>query len=168
MYKPKILDIVHYPDPKLRQKSAELKTADMTKDTFKRLVLDMVLTMLQKDGAGLAAPQVGQNIRLIVVRKDYENSDVIIMINPKVTKKSWGKCVEEEGCLSVVDDQGQIIYGLVERPKKVSATYTDLSGKRQKVEAEDLLARAILHEVDHLDGILFIDRLYEKKAKPKN
>ncbi|HNX10846.1 MAG TPA: peptide deformylase [bacterium] len=165
MYKPKVLDIIHHPDSRLRQKSAELQLAQIKDDKFRRLVLDMVLTMLQKDGAGLAAPQIGQNIRLVVVRKDYEKNDVLIMINPKITKKSWAKCVEEEGCLSVVDAKGDIIYGLVERPKKVACVFLDLAGNKQRIEATELLARAIQHEVDHLDGILFIDHLYEKKKK---
>ncbi len=164
-YQPKLLDIIHNPDKRLRQKSTEIDQEHLLKADFKRLVLDMILTMLQKDGAGLAAPQIGKNIRLIVVRKDFEKNEVIVMINPKITKKSWAKVIEEEGCLSVVDAQGNIIYGLVERPKKINCTYIDLLGNKQKLEANELLARAIQHETDHLDGILFIDRLYEKKKK---
>jgi N-formylmethionyl-tRNA deformylase len=81
------------------------------------------------------------------------------MINPKITKKSWGQEVDEEGCLSVVDEKGKIIYGPVSRHKKVTCIYFDENGDKKKIQSEKMLARIIQHETDHLDGILFIDRL---------
>lgn len=113
--------------------------------------------MLEKDGAGLASPQVGENIRLIVLR--HQNKS-IFLVNPKITKKSRNKVIEQEGCLSIIDEQGEIIYHPIERHKKVTCLYYDLNGKKKKIQADEhLLARAIQHEVDHLDGILFIDHI---------
>ena len=112
-------------------------------------------TMLKKDGAGLAAPQIGQNIRVIVINK---NEKGMPLINPEITKKSWAKEIDQEGCLSVLNAKGEIYYLPVSRHKKVSCTYFDEKGKKKKIEAEGLLARVIQHEVDHLNGILFIDR----------
>lgn len=113
--------------------------------------------MLEKDGAGLASPQIGVNVRMVVLRHGGKN---LFLINPKITKKSWAKIIEQEGCLSVVDQDGEIIYHPVERHKKVTCIHYDLKGKKKKIQTEDpMLARAIQHELDHLDGILFIDRI---------
>jgi len=159
---PKILKIFTNPHPVLRRKSAALKTEDLSRPEIKQLLLDMEETMLKKDGAGLAAPQIGQNIRIIVIRDEDKS---IFLINPRLTKKSWAKEIEEEGCLSVLDEKGEIIYGPVERYKKVNCLYWDTSGRTKKISAEKILARVIQHEIDHLDGILFIDKLSNKKPK---
>ena len=98
------------------------------------------------------------NIRLVVIN-DEKNGKIIFMINPKITKKSWGQEIDDEGCLSVLDEKGKIIYGPVSRHKKVNCVYLDERGEKKKIQAEGLLARIIQHETDHLDGILFIDRL---------
>lgn len=161
---PKILKIVTHPNPILRKKSREVKSSELKDKKLGELLLDMEETMFKKDGAGLAAPQIGENLRIIVVRHDDETR---IMINPQITKKSWKKEIEEEGCLSVIDDKGQIIYGPVSRHQKISCLYLDASGKKQRLEAEKLLARIIQHEIDHLDGILFIDRLAGSDKKKK-
>lgn len=155
---PKILDIIKYPSPELRAKSAEINLSDFKKTDLKKLLLDMNYTMRKLDGAGLAAPQIGLKIRLIAVN-DEATKKTIFMINPKITKKSWGQEIDEEGCLSVVDKKGKIIYGPVSRHKKVTCLYFDEKGEKKKIQAEKMLARIIQHEVDHLDGILFIDRL---------
>jgi len=155
---PKILDIIKYPSPSLREPSVEIPLSDLKKPEMKQLLADMQHTMKELDGAGLAAPQIGLNIRLIVIN-DEKTNQIIFMINPKITKKSWGQEIDEEGCLSVLDDKGKIIYGPVIRHKKVTCTYYDKTGEKKKIQAEKLLARIIQHEVDHLDGILFIDRL---------
>jgi peptide deformylase len=112
-------------------------------------------TMKEKDGVGLAAPQVGQNIRLIAVNT---KDGVACMINPKITKKSWAKEWSEEGCLSVPG-----VYGQVKRHKKINCVYLDKNGAKIKIQAEGLMAVVIQHETDHLDGILFIDKA--KKLK---
>ncbi len=157
----KLLEIVHYPDPILRKISKEIPESEITKKKIRSLALDLEKTMLEKDGAGLAAPQVGENVRMVVLRHKNQS---LFLINPKITKKSWGKVTEQEGCLSVIDEAGEIIYHPIERNKKVTCLYFDLDGKKKKIQANDqLLARAIQHEVDHLDGILFIDYLKPKK-----
>lgn len=155
---PKILDIIKYPAESLREISKEVPVSDIKKPEMKELLENMKHTMVKLDGAGLAAPQVGLNIRLVVIN-DEKNSKIIFMINPKITKKSWGQEVDEEGCLSVLDEKGKIIYGPVSRHKKINCVYTDERGEKKKIQAEKLLARIIQHELDHLDGILFIDRL---------
>ena len=155
---PKILDIIKYPSPSLREPSVEIPLSDLKKPEMKQLLADMQHTMKELDGAGLAAPQIGLNIRLIVIN-DEKTNQIIFMINPKITKKSWGQEIDEEGCLSVLDDKGKIIYGPVSRHKKVTCIYFDENGEKKKIQSEKLLARIIQHETDHLDGILFIDRL---------
>jgi peptide deformylase len=145
-----ILKITANPDPILRQKAKEIDLAKTNKKKLKQLVLNMGETMLKKDGVGLAAPQVDQSIRLICVST---KDGVIAMVNPKITKKSFAKEWGEEGCLSVPE-----IFGQVRRHKKINCIYYCESGERKKIEAEGLLARIIQHEVDHLDGILFIDK----------
>jgi peptide deformylase len=150
----KVLPTITNPNPILRKKSNEVKAEEIRHKDFVQLILDMEKTMETKDGAGLAAPQIGKNIRLIVLRHEEES---YIMINPQITKKSWSKDIDEEGCLSVLNEKGEILYGPIERHKKINCVYTDFYGKKQKMTASDLLARIIQHEVDHLDGILFID-----------
>lgn len=158
---PKILKIITNPNPILREKSVELEEEKISSKEIKELCLDMAETMIKKDGVGLAAPQIGKNIRLIVINtKDGE----IFMINPKIVKKSALKEWGEEGCLSVPD-----VFGLVKRHKKIHCQYIDLSGKITKMKADDLMARVIQHEIDHLDGVLFIDKAKEvKKLEAQN
>ena len=146
----KILAILTIPSPLLRQKSEKINTDELKNKKFQDFCNDMAKTMKEKDGIGLAASQVGQNIRLIVVN---EKSGAVCMINPKVTKKSLLKEWDEEGCLSVPG-----IYGKVKRNKKIVCEYVDREGNKKKINAEGLLARVILHEIDHLDGILFTDK----------
>lgn len=154
----KILNIIKYPDSFLRQKAKEFPVEQLRKKEIKELLEDMNKTMKELDGAGLAAPQIGQSLRIIVVN-DEKTKKSLFMINPKITKKSWAQEIEDEGCLSVVDDKGEIIYGPVSRHKKVTCNYFDENGNKKKIQAEKILARIIQHEIDHLDGVLFIDRL---------
>lgn len=160
---PKELKILIHPHPTLRKKSQDIPEAELSRKDFKELLLDMEETMLKKDGAGLAAPQIGQNIRAIVIR--HENK-TLFLINPQITKKSWAREIEEEGCLSVLNEKGEIIYAPVERHKKINCLYLDRQGRKQKISAEKILARVIQHEVDHLDGILFIDKIAKIKKRP--
>lgn len=156
----KLLEIIKHPNKILRKVSAEIDLKKLKSPEMVELLADMEKTMIEKDGAGLAAPQIGKNLRIIIVNNEKEN---LVMINPQITKKSWGRKTELEGCLSVVDEQGEIYYEKVARHKKISGIYYDRQGKKQKINASDLLARAIQHEIDHLDGILFIDRVEEQK-----
>jgi peptide deformylase len=126
-----------------------------------RLAGDMVETLHAAPGIGLAAPQVGVSKRLIVVdlsvgeRKD----DLIVLVNPEIVKKE-GEVICEEGCLSVPD-----IREKVARPYRVTVFGVDLEGQTVEVDAEDLLARVLCHEIDHLDGILFVEKLSPLKRK---
>ena len=123
----------------------------------------MAKTMLKTDGVGLAAPQIGKNIRLAVINS---KDGVFCLINPKFTKKSWAREIGQEGCLSIPG-----VFGKVKRHKKISLTYTDKDGKKTKMTAIGMMARVIQHEIDHLDGILFIDKAVEienEKLKNKN
>ena len=148
---PKILNIIINPNPILRKKSIEIDRNKINSQEMKEFCDDMSETMIKKDGVGLAAPQVGKNIRFIVI--NIENK-ITCMINPVITKKSWAKESGEEGCLSVPDT-----FGKVKRHKKIKCLYYDNNGKKQTILAEKLTARIIQHEIDHLDGILFIDYL---------
>lgn len=160
---PKQLKILINPNPILRKKSEMVEEEKILDKDFQNLLLDMEETMIKKDGAGLAAPQIGKNIRVVVIS---HNSKTLFLINPQITKKSWAKEIEEEGCLSVLNEKGEIIYAPIERHKKVNCIYFDEKGIKQKIMADKLFARVIQHELDHLDGILFIDRLREFPNKP--
>ena len=158
----KILPIITHPDPILRKVSLEIKADDICSPAVQNFLKDMEETMKKNDGAGLAAPQVAKNVRIIVV--GY-NDKTNFLINPRITKKSWAKETEEEGCLSVLNEKGEIIYAPVERHKKISCIYFDEKGQIKKIAAERVLARVLQHEIDHLDGILFIDRIKPGKLK---
>ena len=155
-----ILDIIKHPNKILREISKEVELEKLNDKSFVNFLADMEKTMMAKDGAGLAAPQIGKNIRVVILANNKKN---VIMINPAISKKSWAKEIDMEGCLSVVDKKGEIYYKKVARHKRVNCIYFDIKGKKQKIEAEGILSRAIQHEIDHLDGILFIDRVKEQK-----
>ena len=142
-----ILDIRVLGDPILRQ--ATTPVAAVT-DELRQLVADMFDTMHHARGIGLAAPQVGRSERLAVVEVDSER---FVLINPEIVARE-GKAKGEEGCLSIPD-----IYADVERPKSVTIRALDESFQPYEIEATDLLARCIQHEIDHLDGKLFLDYL---------
>ncbi len=145
---PSILPLVFEPDPRLRQRSTEVAAADIA--GLGELAMSMAETMTTEKGIGLAAPQIGQNIRFIVVST---KDGVQPMANPVLLKKSllqeWG----EEGCLSIPH-----VFGQVKRHKSVRCSFTDIDGTERVIDAEGLMARVIQHEIDHLDGILFIDK----------
>jgi peptide deformylase len=133
--------------PVLRQRSAEVKSVD---DEVRRLVEDLYETMNAARGVGLAANQVGVARRVAVVDAD---GDRFVMIDPMIIEAE-GRSTAEEGCLSIPD-----IYGDVTRPERVILEALDQDGTRYRKEATGLKARAIQHEIDHLDGILFLDHL---------
>jgi peptide deformylase len=142
-----ILDIRVLGDPILRQ--ATVPITEMT-DDIRRLVDDMFETMYHARGIGLAAPQVGRTERIAVVDVDEQP---LVIINPEILDRT-GKAKAEEGCLSIPD-----IYADVERPKDVVVRAMDLDGNTFEIEASELLARCLQHEIDHLDGKLFLDYL---------
>lgn len=146
----KILPIITHPNPILRKKSEDVNLEEIKSPEFQELLLDMETTMLKEDGVGLAAPQIGKNIRAISI---YAEGKKLFLINPVITKKSWKKSWDEEGCLSVPN-----IFGQVERYKKINLIYFNEKGEKQKLITSNFLARVIQHEIDHLDGILFIDK----------
>lgn len=136
-------------DEILKKKSREVETID---DKLQILIDDMIETMHKYNGVGLAAVQVGILKRVIVI-DIYDDNGPIAMINP-VILKTKGKQEVDEGCLSFPNEFAKVI-----RPTEVTAEYTDRDGKRIKVKAKELLAQAICHEVDHLNGEVFIDKI---------
>lgn len=145
------MKIAKYPDPILRKTAKEI--SDFNAD-LKKLTDDMAKVMYQDDGIGLAAPQVSLSKRLVVVGKG--NGDYDAYVNPVITFCSKDKASNEEGCLSFPG-----IFGLVTRPKKIHLKYQDLEGKTHKVKLKNLDAVVLQHEVDHLDGIVFVDKAEE-------
>ena len=141
-------------DPILRKKNG--KISDPLSQEIQTLITDMFETMRAENGVGLAAPQVGKNVRLCVIE---EGGIEYVLINPTITATSKTKVVSEEGCLSF---PGQFFP--IKRFEKVQVRYLDRSGKNAKLKATDLLARALQHEIDHLDGVLIIDHI-SKKSK---
>jgi peptide deformylase len=143
-----VLPILTYPNPLLKKKAEKIK--DPKSSEIKELVFDMLETLEKNNGLGLAAPQVGKSVRLCIIKLEGKT---YIFINPKIKSKSWKKEILEEGCLSF---PGKFMP--VKRSKKVKVEAMDRKGEKIKIEAEGLLARAFQHEIDHLDGILFINR----------
>lgn len=143
-----ILEIKEYGEPILREKA--LPVEEVTPEIL-NLIKDMAETMYTASGVGLAASQVGVPKRIILV--DGEEDGLIVLINPMIIK-SEGEVVEEEGCLSVPD-----IYSQVKRSFKVTIKALNENGDPIEITKEDLIARALQHEIDHLDGVLFIDRI---------
>ncbi|MBV9286563.1 MAG: peptide deformylase [Hyphomicrobiales bacterium] len=149
--------IIILPDPKLRLVSKPIERFDAP---LKKLMDDMIETMHDAPGVGLAAIQVGEPIRLLVVdvaRKE-EPPDPRVFVNPEILWSSDERSTYEEGCLSIPE-----YYAEVERPASVRARYLDRAGKPGEVLAEGLLATVLQHEIDHLDGVLFIDRISRLK-----
>ncbi len=150
-----IREIKTYPDPVLRKKTARVEKVDGTLD---RLIDDMVETMHAAPGVGLAANQVGVSLQLAVIdvsaREDKaQRHPLIVIINPEILSLE-GSVVEEEGCLSIPEYSEK-----VKRAAKVRIRAQDRTGKVFEMEAEGLLAKAFQHEIDHLNGMLFVDRL---------
>ena len=150
-------DIIILPDKRLRSVS---KPVDKIGDDVRTLVADMFETMYDAPGIGLAAIQVGVPLRLVTMdlSKREEHSEPKVFINPEIVSSSEEKSVYEEGCLSIPD-----IHEDVERPARVKVRYLDLDGKPQEADAEGLFATCIQHEIDHLNGVLFIDHISKLK-----
>lgn len=157
-----VLDIILYPDRKLKTKSKSVPEVD---DNIRKLLVDMAETMYEAPGVGLAAPQVGRNVRAIVVdttsstTEEEEGSGLLHLINPVIIESS-GEQIGEEGCLSVPG-----FVANVKRKKNLKIGALDLEGNHITLESTDLLARVLQHEIDHLDGILFFERLGRLKKE---
>jgi len=160
-------EVLKFPDPRLKNVS---KPIDQVDDALRELARDMIDVMYDEPGIGLAAPQVGAPVRMFVIDTEWSDDGVernpMVMINPRIIERS-GRISWEEGCLSVPDYSAS-----VERDARIVLEAMDLEGNTLKEEAEGLRAVCIQHEIDHLDGILFIDRisrlkrsLYVKKRK---
>ena len=151
--KPPPLDIHTLGDRVLRQPAKRVAKVD---DEIRALVREMLQTMYSADGIGLAAPQVAVNKQLVVVDIDPENAATppLVLINPQIIRVSKELATGQEGCLSIPG-----VYLDVVRPAALEVSYKDENGRPQKLQANDLLARCILHEMDHLTGVLFVDRV---------
>ncbi len=148
-----LLNILTLPqaEKKLRLASTPLKPKQINDNQQQKFFDNLGKTMLKADGLGLAAPQVNQPIRVIAVNL---NGQASIFVNPQIIKRSWRQNIMEEGCLSIPGT-----YGPVKRAKKIKIVYFDRYGHKHFNSYKDLIARVIQHEIDHLDGILFIDKL---------
>lgn len=149
----KTLSILTLPTATLRERSVEVDQKIIGTPEFQAYLNMLIPTMFSADGVGLAAPQVGRNERIIVVNRGGEG---VVYINPEISKKSEAKVRSEEGCLSVPG-----VWGMVERAKKVSIRALDRHGRRVEMDCKGLEAIIFQHEIDHLDGILFIDKVKE-------
>lgn len=148
--KKEILKIIEYPNEILRKKTREVKASELKDPKTVRLILSMIETMKEAKGVGLAAPQVASNLRICVLDV---NGEILALINPKIKSYSRKKDVFEEGCLSF---PGKFFE--VERPISIKMQAQNTQGEKIKMKADGFFARALQHEIDHLDGILIIDR----------
>jgi peptide deformylase len=155
-----VREILILPDKRLRLVSEPVKTIDRE---IKTVVADMFDTMYDAPGIGLAAIQVGVPRRIVTMdlaKKEDEEKQPRVFINPEILWKSEEKAIYEEGCLSIPE-----FYEEVERPAQVRVKYLDLDGREQEVEASGLLATCLQHEIDHLNGVLFIDHISRLKRE---
>ena len=152
-----IYPILTIPDPVLRKVAEPVERVD---DALRKLMDDMLETMYDAPGVGLAAPQIGVLRRVIVMdpARDEEDPSPIVMANPEILERSEEMRLHEEGCLSIPE-----VTAEVERPAITRVAYLDRDGKRQEAELEGLSSTIVQHEVDHLNGVLFIDYLSRLK-----
>ena len=154
-----LLPIIIVPDPVLKEIAQPIENIS---DAVKQQAADMIETMYDAPGIGLAANQVGKLNRLFVMdvnyRKNDQSRDAVVLINPEIIWRSEEMSVMEEGCLSIPQQ-----YAEVERPKTVRVKYLDLNGQFQEMEGSDLTSHCIQHELDHLNGVLFVDYLSRLK-----
>ena len=154
-----IKPLIILPDPLLRQVSKPIERVD---SDLQRLADDMLETMYDAPGIGLAAIQIGVPRRMLVidVSREGEEKQPLVFINPEVVKSSDERSLYEEGCLSIPD-----YYAEVERPATIGVKYLDRDGKEQLIDADGLLATCLQHEIDHLNGVLFIDHISRLKRE---
>ena len=153
-----VLEVLQFPDPRLKQASAPVTRVD---ERLRELARKMLQVMYDEPGIGLAAPQVGEPLRLVVMDTDWTSEgnerNPAVLVNPEILSRE-GKITWEEGCLSVPDFATD-----VERAARVVVTYQDLEGEQVTEDVSGLRAVCFQHEIDHLDGILFIDRISRLK-----
>lgn len=147
------------PDAELRVISKNISTEEILSTDMQSLVRDLLETMKVENGIGIAAPQIGIHKRLIIV--DVGNNQPFAFFNPVLTSKSFSKTESEEGCLSVPG-----VFGIVKRHRAVTVTAQNLQGVTQTFRAEGLTAIVFQHEIDHLDGVLFIDKVLRYTTHP--
>lgn len=148
------MKLIIYPNSILRQKTSEIDLADFDVKKLKKIAQKMIKIMHKHRGAGLAAPQVGKSLRISVINKKTGGlTDDLILINPVIISSSLETDIQQEGCLSLPGVQVKI-----ERTKWIKVKAIDLNSNTYDLEAHNLLARAIQHEIDHLDGVLIIDK----------
>ncbi|WP_027009679.1 peptide deformylase [Conchiformibius kuhniae] len=145
-----LLAILQYPDERLHKVARPVQTVD---ERIRTLAADMAETMYEARGIGLAATQVDVHERVVVIDLSEERNALMVLVNPVITHKE-GQTVYEEGCLSVPG-----IYDKVTRAERITAEYLDLDGNRQTIDTDGLLAICIQHEIDHLDGKVFVEYL---------
>ena len=148
----RLLQLSVYPDGVLRKIALPVEEGQVDEE-LETLARSMVKTMYEESGVGLAAPQVGVSLRLIVLDSSRERDRPVVMLNPVIVDTA-GRAVDEEGCLSVPG-----IRAKVRRHDRLTVEYETITGEKTGFEADGLLARIVQHEVDHLDGTLFVDRL---------
>ena len=154
------LSILRYPDPRLHTRAKKIDRVD---ESIRRLAADMAETMYAAPGVGLAATQVDRHVQLIVIDASEDHSQLLTLINPEIISRE-GECEGEEGCLSVPG-----IYEMVTRNARVRVRALDLDGKPFELDAVDLLAVCIQHEIDHLHGKVFVEYLSRlKQTRIKN
>jgi peptide deformylase len=151
-----ILHVLHFPDPRLRTKAEPVELVD---DSIRKIIDDMFETMYDAPGIGLAATQVDIHKRIIVIDVSEENEQPLVLINPTITAKQ-GDEETEEGCLSVPG-----IFETVHRAEKITVIALNREGQSFELEADGLIAVCIQHEIDHLEGKLFVDYLSEMKRQ---
>ncbi len=156
-----VVPIRTLPDPVLRKKAKKVSGAD---PSVLKLIDNMIETMHEASGVGLAAPQIGVPLRIVTICMPEEDAEEIILINPEIVKKSGEREIEER-CLSIPG-----YAGTVKRAENVTAKGRDAAWKEVRIKADGLLAQALEHEIDHLNGVLFVDRLESpeklKKIEP--
>lgn len=150
------MEIVYYPDPRLREVAKPIEKID---DKVKEVAKEMFNVMYENRGIGLAGPQVGFGYRVVVANLIGKPDGEKVFINPEIIKKS-GKVEGEEGCLSLPG-----IVAVLKRAEKVIVDVTSLDGKRERMEADGLYAKLFQHEIDHLDGILIVDKMSSAEKK---
>ena len=150
------LRILHFPDPRLRRRAEPVGIVD---DGIRKLIDDMFETMYEAPGIGLAAPQVDVPMRVITIDLSKDRNEPLCLVDPEI-RWAEGEMEYEEGCLSVPG-----VYDMVKRAERVRVSATDRDGQAREIEAEGLLAACIQHEIDHLDGRLFVDHLSRLKRQ---
>ena len=154
-----LLPILEFPDPRLRTKAASVDAAEVTTPAFQTLLTDMFETMYYAPGIGLAASQVDVHKRFMVIDVSEEKNQPMVFINPEIVQQDGGQ-VYQEGCLSVPG-----IFADVTRADQITVRYLDRQGQPQELATDGLLAVCVQHEMDHLDGKLFIDYLSPLKRE---